>query len=323
MTNLSTQIKHEQSLSDRPYDVLAVNGINIDIVMTVDRLPGQGEKVIGKYVGRLPGGTVANYACAAARLGLCVSSLSTVGDDEAGQLIIEDFKSYGVATEHVHIKAGVDSHFTVILVEPTGERSIVVVPMYEQNYDEATLQKALSQVRAVHIMPNYVDSFVQMAEVARANEVLVAIDVEATIGADMATLKRILGFVDLACFNDRGLVTITGEDTTVEGARAILEYGPKTVVVTLGKQGALAVTAEEAAQVPGIRVKAIDTTGAGDTFNAAFMTGTLRQYPLEYRLAFANAAAALSVTGMGPRGNLPTTAEVEELLASRSKNAMP
>ena len=313
---LSKQNHSEHPLSDRPFDLLAVDGIDIDIVMTVDRLPGHGEKVMGQFVGRLPGGTVANYACAAARLGLSVSSLSTVGDDEAGQMIIEDFESYGVVTEHVHIKPGVESHFTVILVEPSGERSIIVVPMYEQRYDDATLQSALSQVRAVHTMPNDVDAFVQMAELARVNDVLVAIDVEATIGADKTTLKRILSYVDVACFNDRGLITITGEDATVAGARTILKYGPKTVVVTLGKQGAIAVTNEESAQVPGLRVQAVDTTGAGDTFNAAFMTGTLRQYPLKHRLAFANAAAALSVTGMGPRGNLPTTTEVEEILAS-------
>ena len=305
-------------LKERPYDVLAVDGIDIDLVMTVDRLPGHGEKVIGQFVGRLPGGPAANYACAASRLGLKPASLSTVGDDEAGQIIIDGFESFGVATEHVLVKSGVDTHFTVILVEPSGERSIIVVPMYDQRYSDETLQQALSQVRAMHIMPSNADSFVQMAEIARANGVLVMIDVEATIGADMATLKRILGYVDIASFNERGLTAITGEEATVSGARAMLDYGPHMAVVTLGKKGALAVTAEQSAQVPGLVVQAKDTTGAGDTFNAAFMTATLRQYPLERRLAFANAAAALSVTGMGPRGNLPTTAEVEELLASGS-----
>ncbi len=101
----------------------------------------------------------------------------------------------------------------------------------------------------------------------------------------------------------------------------MLYYGPQKSVVTNGNKGALAVTAEQSAQVPGLRVIAKDTTGAGDTFNAGFMTATLRHYSLERRLAFANAAAALSVTGMGPRGNLPTTSEVEELLASGSEPA--
>ena len=149
----------------------------------------------------------------------------------------------------------------------------------------------------------------------------IPIDVEATIGADMATLKHMLGYVDIASFNERGLTAITGEEATVSGARKMLDYGPHMAVVTLGKKGALAVTAEQAAQVPGLHVRAKDTTGAGDTFNAAFMTATLRRYPLERRLVFANAAAALSVTGMGPRGNLPTTGEVEELLASGSEQA--
>ena len=300
----------------RPYDVLAVSGIDVDLVLKVDRLPDHGEKVMGQFVGWLPGGPAANYACAAARLGLQVASLSTVGTDQFGQLIIADFEEYGVATEHVLVRPEIETHFTVILIEPSGERSIVVVPMFKEQYDDDYLQQAISQTRAIHTMPNDPALFVQMAKIAHANDVLVMIDVEATIGADREILELILSHVDIASFNERGLVASSGEKPTVEGARSLLAYGPHTVAVTLGKRGALAVTAEEAAIVPGWQVPVQDTTGAGDTFNAAFLMATLRQYPLQRRLAFANAAAALAITGLGPRGRLPTRAEVEEFIAS-------
>ena len=300
----------------RSFDVLAVGGIDIDLVMRVDQLPGRGGKVLGQFVGRLPGGTVANFACVASRLGLEVASLSTVGADEAGQLVIADFQNYGVATDLVVVRQDVETHFTVIFIEPSGERSIVVVPMFEERYDDNQLQEALSQARALYTMPSDPQLFARMAGIARANGVQTMIDVEATVGADRETLERILPWVDIASFNEAGLIAVSGEEPTVEGARSLLAYGPHTVVVTLGARGALAVTADEAALVPGWQVAVQDTTGAGDTFNAAFLTATLRGRPLARRLAFANGAAALSTTGLGPRGRLSTSVEVEAFIDS-------
>ncbi len=311
---MSAAAPSHRGIETRPYDVLAVGGVDVDLVMRVDRLPAHGEKVMGQLVGRLPGGTVANFACAAARLGLQVASLSTVGGDEAGELVLQDFRKYGVATKFVIVREEVETHFTVILIEPSGERSIVVVPMFREAYDNEYLQRAISQARAVYSMPNDPALFERMATLARLEGALVMIDVEATIGADRATLERMLQHVDIASFNEGGLVAITGEVPTVEGARRLLAFGPHTVVVTLGSRGALAVTGDEAAQVRGLTVPVRDTTGAGDTFNAAFLTATLRGDSLPRRLRFANATAALAVTGVGPRGRLPSTDEVEQFL---------
>jgi ribokinase/sulfofructose kinase len=309
-------LSSSNDINRRPYDVLAVGGIDIDLVMRVDSLPEWGGKVVGQFIGRLPGGTVANFACVASRLGLAVASLSTVGGDEAGQMIIDDFQNYGVSTDHVVVRQDVETHFTVIFIEPSGERSIVVVPMFEERYDDDQLLKAVSQVRTLYTMPHDEEMFARMTQMARAQGVQSMIDVEATTGADRETLERILRRVDIASFNEAGLVAASGEEPTIEGARRLLAYGPHTIVVTLGARGALAVTAEESALEPGRQVQVKDTTGAGDTFNAAFLTATLRQMPLAQRLAFANGAAALSTTGLGPRGHLSTYAEVEMFITS-------
>jgi ribokinase/sulfofructose kinase len=299
----------------RPIDILAVGGVDVDLVMRVDRLPGHGEKVMGDFVGRLPGGTVANFACATAALGMRVASLSTIGGDDFGQRVLAGFDEFGVSTEHVLVYPAAETHFTVILIEPSGERSIVVVPMLKEKYDTDYLTRVIPQARALYTMPNDPALFQQMGQITRSHGVLTMIDVEATIRADSDTLRRILQWVDVASFNEGGLQAILGERPTIDGARRLLEYGPQTVVVTLGGEGALAVTKDEAAQVEGWKVDVVDTTGAGDTFNAGFLTATLRNLPLWQRLAFANAAAALAVTGLGPRGRLPSTSEVAALLA--------
>jgi sulfofructose kinase len=142
----------------------------------------------------------------------------------------------------------------------------------------------------------------------------VMIDVEATVGINPSSLREALAAVDIASFNRDGFITAAGEQPTVDSVRRLLGYGPHTIVVTMGAQGALAATAEQVAQWPGYRVEVVDTTGAGDTFNAAFLSATLAGMALEERLRFANAAAALSVTGMGSRGRLPTREEVEVFL---------
>jgi sugar/nucleoside kinase (ribokinase family) len=302
------------------FDVLAVGGVAVDWVMRVDHLPRSGQNVIGHFVGHLPGGAVANFACAAAHLGLQAASLSAVGDDKNGRLLTGDFQKHGVAIDHVLVRPDVETLFTVILIEPSGERSIVVVRMFEERYSDDQLLAAISQSRALYTMPNNAQLFARMAKIARAHDVLTMIDVEATIGADRQKLERILRWTDIASFNENGLIAVSGEEPTVEGARRLLAYGPHTVVVTLGARGALAVTADEAVLAPGRMVAVQDTTGAGDTVNAAFLMATLdsaksRPLPLARRLAFANGAAALATTGLGPRGRLPTSAEVEAFIA--------
>jgi ribokinase/sulfofructose kinase len=312
--------EREAGDGQKAFDVIAVGGVCVDWVMRVGHLPVHGQNVIGQFVGHLPGGVAANFACAAARLGLNVSSLATVGEDQYGQLIVDDFRSHGVATDHVFVRQGAETPFTVILIEPSGERSIVVVRMFDEQYEDDQLREAIGQARALYTMPNDARLFTRMAQMARADDVLTMIDVEATIGADRESLEGILRWVDIVSFNEEGLAAVGGEAATVEGARRLLAYGPHTVVVTLGERGALAVSADEEAVVDGFRVPVQDTTGAGDTFNAAFLTATVRSaaqrsMSLAQRLTFANGAAAMATTGLGPRGRLPTSAEVQRFIA--------
>ena len=149
---------------------------------------------------------------------------------------------------------------------------------------------------------------------ARRHAVEVMIDVEPTVCARRSQLERILQQTDIASFNQFGFTAAAGQEPSIEAARELLRFGPHTVIVTRGKQGALAVTKDEAAEHPGFEVPVVDTTGAGDTFHAAYLAAALRGESLAARLRLANATAAMSVTALGPRGWLPTNAEVEFFL---------
>jgi ribokinase/sulfofructose kinase len=305
----------------RTWDILAVAGVDADLVLTVDRLPSFDEKVIGRLVGRLPGGPAANSACAASRLGLRVAALATVGDDEAAQIIIDGYTQFGVDTTLVEVAPDATSPFTVILIDPTGEKAIVVVPGTPPRYRMDRVEQALRQARTMYMMPGDRAQFLELAGQARACGAEVMIDVESTVGFDPAALAQLLSVVDIASFNRDGFIAATGTQPTPEAARRLLDYGPHTVVVTMGAQGALAATADQVAEWPGYRVDVVDTTGAGDTFNAAFRCATFDGLALEQRLRFANAAAALSVTSIGPRGHLPTRQGIEQFLSQQDHRA--
>ncbi len=298
----------------RTLDVLVAGGAAVDLVLTLDRIPGYDEKVLANLVGHLPGGPGTNFACAAGRLKLRVASLSSVGDDEEGRLVVEDLARFGVDTSLVEAVEGARTNFTVVMADPTGEKAIVVVPMLPDAYRVEPATRVLRTARLLYLMPSDQDEFLSLARLAHGCGAEVMVDVESTVVGDRASLERVLREVDIASFNQGGFLAATGEEPTPASARKLLDLGPHTVVVTRGALGSLAVTHNEFAECPGHAVHTVDTTGAGDTFNAAFVWGMLREMPLHDRLRFANAAAAISVTVIGPRGRLPSTEEVEEFL---------
>jgi ribokinase/sulfofructose kinase len=298
--------------------MLAVGGVDADLVLRVGSLPSYDEKVIGALVGWMAGGPAANAACAASRLGLRVAALAMVGDDRSGQIAVDGYAEFGVDTSLIEVTPGATSPFTVILIDPTGEKAIVVVPGTPPSYPMDHVEQALRRTRMMYMMPGARPQFLELASLARACGAEVMIDVESTVGVDPASLRQMLAAVDIASFNRDGFIAATGEQPTPETVRRLLEHGPHTIVVTQGARGSLAVTAGGVAKHPGYRVEVVDTTGAGDTFNAAFLSATLGGLALGERLRFANAAAALSVTAMGPRGRLPAPQEVEVFLNTQS-----
>lgn len=304
--------------TQRDIDVLAIGGIDVDLVLTVPRLPSHDEKVLGETQGWMAGGPAANLACAASRLGLRVSSFCNVGDDDNGQVVIDAFADYDVDTSLIQVREDKETHFTVILIDPTGEKAIVVVPAFRDVYPSEIAANAFARSRLMVMMPQDHETFFELAHLAHEADCEVMIDVEPTVGAKRDQLLKILRRTDIASFNKDGFEAATGEPPSIEAASRLLEHGPHTIVVTRGGAGSLAVTREDAAEHPGYSVDVVDTTGAGDTFNAAFITATLRGQPLAERLRLANATAALSVTAMGPRGRLPTQQEVNQFLEEQN-----
>lgn len=303
----------------RKFDVVAVGSGTIDLIFRVPRLPGNDDKVIGKKIAELVGGTVANSACVMGKLGLNVTSLSTVGDDHYAKMIIDDFHKNNVDTSFVQHKSGIDTNMAVIFVDDSGEKALVYAPNNEAETCMVQAHEAINCSKAVYIMPAQLDKFRTLARHARINKTKVVVDIESHIENSRENIKEILSLSNIAIFNKEGFRTSLQQeperDVLVKLAN---EYELDVLLVTCGGEGVVASNGSDYVIHPGYQVPVVDTTGAGDTFNGAFIFCYLNQYDLQEAVTFASAAAALNISWTGARGKISTKDEIEKFIKSVS-----
>ncbi len=276
-------------------------------------LPGHDQKVLGQFIGKQPGGVGGNVACAASRLGLRTGVVSWVGDDAEGKLVLDDLRRFGVDVTHVAVGSNTSTNFTTVLLDPSGEKAIVVVPTtFDTLILDPPLVTFLSNTRLVYSTAYDSDQLERTARNVHAAGGLMSTDIEPVAGLQDETLRRVLSLVDIVFFDADALDT---EDYD-QAAQEVCAAGPELVVVTCGAQGALACSAQGVVHCPAFKVPVVDTTGAGDCFTAAFLTAYLRGFPLKQSLLYAHAAAALSIQEHGARSALPTDGQVRQFLTA-------
>lgn len=298
------------------FELFCVGGTSVDIVLRVPRLLRSGEKQPVIYEGRLPGGMIANTACASGRLGICTGWSGRVGDDAAGVEYLNDFAEYGVDVSTAQVISGRITDLCIVLVEPSGERSLMIVPTISE-LPELTpdVTELLQACDYGYTIPYNLDWFRKFSGTVHAGGGKVVVDVESSIPLRGQDLMDALRLVDIVFCSEDGAQFATERQNIEDAAQFLMGLGPSLVVVTLGSRGAAAYQRDEVCKVGGFSVPVVDTTGAGDCFHAAFLSGWVRKLPLEQCLLFASAAAAISVGHIGPRGGLPTFEEVESFLA--------
>ncbi len=289
----------------RPFDVLAFGDPTVDIVLAVDRTPGADQKVLARRLGTFGGGTAANVACALSRLGRRAATFGRVGDDAEGRFLAADFARFGVGTDHLRTVEAATA-MAMIMVMSSGEKALVFAPMAGSCLEEDGLRQALRASALVYLMPYDLDECRSVARLARAEGVDVAIDIEPAVLGDGERLRQLLAEADIVFLNAAGFEAGTGQPAGHDAMRALLAFGPRMIVVTLGGAGAMAVAGEQSARTAAYPAKVVDTTGAGDGFNAAFLAACLHGQPLQAALRFAAAAASLGIAAVGARTALPT-----------------
>lgn len=300
--------------------LVVLGSVNADLYVHVQRIPAPGETISGTGGIVRPGGKGANQAVAAARLGWPTRFAGRIGSDAVAGPLRAELTTAGV---DVRLLEAVD-HPTgqaVIMLTPTGENSIIVVPGANAAWDTIDDTTA-ARIRSAGMLllqrevPEPVN--LAAAQVARAAGVPVVLDAGGTLGPLPSPL---LECVDVLSPNRSELHALTGlpTDTTEEvraAASSLLAKGVAEVLVKLGADGsALFGPDREPLLCPAHQVPVVDTTGAGDCFTAAFAVGRLSGQPQPAALRWASAAAAVCVQRLGAMPAMPTAVEVNALLA--------
>jgi len=291
--------------------IVVVGSINMDLVTQAPRFVGPGETILGERFLTVPGGKGANQAVAAARLGADVALVGATGDDAFGRQLREGLAMEGVDLSHVAQLAGSASGTASITVAG-GENQIIVVPAANARVTPAQVERA-------------------QALIARADAVLVQMEipletVEATLHLghrlgvpvilNPAPAQKLpIDWLQLARYvtpNQHELAILLGADPD-EDFRTLMQRAPCPVVLTRGGEGAWYREQGEPIHQSGFNVEVVDSTGAGDTFNAAL--AVFLHEGLAAAVRKACAAAALSVTRLGAQGGMPGAHDVDAFLA--------
>ena len=302
------------SHAGRPLDLLALGDPCVDLVYLAPRLPGWDDKTRGTMLGLFGGGTEANAACNAARLGWRCALFGRTGDDLHADFIHRDLAQHGVQLQHLARQARGSSSVAVVAVSAQGERSVVWLPPADDEDAPppdrgAERRDALARSRWAYTMPYDAEALATLARETEAAGTLLAIDIEREgTRAVAGGLGPLLQQADLVFLNQGGFEAATGLAPDGDTLQALCRGGrARTIVVTLGAEGALAADRDQGtAQAAACPAEVVDTTGAGDTFNATFLVARDRGEPLAAALQQACRAAARTVSVFGARGALAT-----------------
>ncbi|GFP35618.1 sulfofructose kinase [Candidatus Hakubella thermalkaliphila] len=307
-------------LYPRKYDIVGLGLCCMDYLFVVPRIPAPDEKMFCLDFRREGGGVVSTALVAASRLGSSTSFVGTVGDDENGRLIIEEFERYGVDIDCLQVKPNASSTFSFIMVDQkTAQRSIVTSPgCYKDVIMEEKEKKLLSSASYLHLDSYVIQVGIKAAQVARENSVQVSLDV----GTLRPGVEDLLPLVDILITSELFARQLIGKDDPERAAKKMLALGPRIVGITLGDRGCFFLTQQGAFWRPAYRVEVVDTTGAGDVFHGAFLHGLLRGWDLERVADFANAVAALKCTRLGGRGGIPTFSQTMAFLRKKGEQRL-
>lgn len=306
--------------------VAVVGNFNADLLAgPVAEVPPWGtEHLVSTFVVRT-GGSAGNAVLALARLGVPCVAVGSVGDDLYGRLILDELRAAGADTAHVAVVPGMPTGAGIALLRQDGERFFLAFLGHLQVFGDADLRRAeglWDGCRAVLLcgwnnLPSLTtDGIIEFLRAARRDGLLTLLDTGWDLddwqkGGREAVLS-LLPHVDVFLPNEVEALAISGRAEVHEAARSLVDAGAGAVIVKRGSRGSLYVDRSRVVESPAFAVRAIDTVGAGDAFNAGVLYGLAHDLPVERLLRFANAVGAYVVQRTTAR--YPTLDDVRRLL---------
>jgi len=303
--------------------ILVIGELNVDIVATgLQSVPDLGSEILAEKCELTLGSASAIFAAGMAKLGHRVTFFSHVGQDYFGDFCLKTLKQSGVSTRHVTRKADEKTGVTIAL-SGKRDRALVTYAGAVATFEADSInQTMMSSQDHLHLTSYYLQtalrpSFALLLQHAKASGLTTSFDPNADPrdkwGRDITS---VLKYTDVLFVNEREAMKLT-RSKTLNGALKTLGAKVHCAVIKRGARGATAIENEEVFNDPGFKINAIDTTGAGDSFDAGFMSAYLRKAPLAECLRIGNACGALSAMSVGGTTGQPTQEELQEFISAK------
>ncbi|GAA1798405.1 ribokinase [Actinomadura chokoriensis] len=295
------------------WDVVVVGSVNADLVVGVERRPAPGETVLGSDLAVHPGGKGANQAVAAARLGGRTGIVGRVGDDGHGALLRDALAAAGVDLAHLAATPGVPTGVALITVGPDGDNSIIVSPGANARLGPGDVAAARAMIAGAAVVSFQLEVPLPAVEAAARAAAEAGGRVVLNLSPPAPVPDGLLALCDPLVVNEHeAAFLLEGGGDPRDMAAALAAAGPRSVVVTLGADGAVVADGDGSAAIPSPETDAVDTTGAGDAFTAALCLRLARGDALRDAARYAARAGAAAVRGRGAQSSFPTPDELPD-----------
>jgi ribokinase len=302
-------------------NIVVIGSSNVDFIMKMEQLPRVGETITDSVFMQVFGGKGANQAVGAVRAGGKVTFVSCVGDDNNADLMIESFKKDGINVDYVFKEKGVATGAALIMIGSKGKNYISVAPGANYRLGRSHIDLARSVIEDAsiillqyEILPDTLQYIIDICHELK-KKVVLNLAPARPIGYD--NLEKI----SILVVNETEVEFLTGKNVSTLGeietaATFLLKKGIETVIITLGEEGSYIATQDYRKSIDAFRVRAVDTTAAGDVYCGSLCVALVEEKPLQDAVMFASAAAAISVTRLGAQPSAPTRKEIVSFLGS-------
>ncbi len=299
---------------------VVIGSLNLDYSIGLQQMPRPGQTVSADTLTLTPGGKGANQAYALGKLGCGTAMIGAVGEDDAGKLLLENLQRVGVDVSGIARREQPTGQ-AFITVDSSGENSIIILSGANGTLSPGDIDRHRALIEAADCVVLQlevpVETVLYGAELAHRLGKTVVLDPAPAV-PDLP--DELIGLADFIKPNETELAILTGMPAgTVEeceaAAHTLRQKGAGTVLVSLGSRGVLAVGEGKPVLVPARKVRAVDSTAAGDCFTAAFVCAYAGS--IEEALQYANTAAAIAVSRPSAQASIPSAAEVQAFLTDR------
>ena len=307
--------------------VLVIGSLNMDFSISVDRLPVCGETILSKNMSLIPGGKGANQAYAMGKLGVDVSMIGAVGNDEYGIKLIENLKSVNVNIDGIKIIDDIQTGCAFVNVDNNGDNNIIVVGGANLEVTKDLIDENIEKIKEsdfiVVQLEIPIETIKYIFDIAKSFGKTIILDPAPALKNMDASL---LDGIEIIKPNKTELEVLTGKtivnnDDVIDCANKLLDLGVKNIIVTLGEDGSILVNKDKNKHFHTFDVDVVDTTAAGDSFIAALVKSLAEGKPLENSINYAHIVSSYTVTKKGAQTSIPTEEELSSYINKLKKKS--